>query len=182
MTDMATKIIVSVSIAAITGTFTYLYNFFANYVTRKKRLVYGLYAELLSNHEMLDSCINFSKSVERENIPRLKTDYYDADFSKSSWTRFFNRVKPLRIPENIKNKDLLKRFERLRNRPFVSSVHLLYARIRLLNYASIDSLQEGRTFNKGFIYKTRANSVRHDLFILIHNLEKTFEYLGERTL
>lgn len=182
MDNVLNKIIIGVSIAAIPGIFAYLYSFLTNYVTRRRRLVYGLYNELLSNHEMLNSCINFSNSIAGENIPRLNTQYYEGEFSKSAWTRFFNGIKPLRIPENIKSEDLLKRFEHLKNRPFVSSVHLLYTRIRLLNYVSIDSLQEGRTFNKGFMYKTRVNSVRYDLFILIHNMEEAFDYLGERSL
>jgi len=179
---MIDDIIKTVSIAAITGIATYLFNFLRSYVSRKKRLVYGLYTELLSNHQMLDGCVNFSKEVKRENIPRLKSDYYAESFSKSPWIRFLNGIKPLHIPHNITNKDLLKRFERLKSRPFVSSIHLLYSRIQVLNYTSIDSLQESRSFNKNFIYKSRANSIRHDLFILLYNLEKSFKYLGKYTV
>ena len=84
MPDITNEIIVGVAIVAIPGIITFLYSLFVNYVSRKKRLIYGLYNELLSNHEMLDSCINFDKEVTRENIPRLDTQYYEEDFSKSN--------------------------------------------------------------------------------------------------
>ena len=177
-----TNIIVGVSTAAIIGISSYLYKYLVNYVTRKERLVYGLYNELLANHELLSSCINFEKGIAGENIPRLNTNYYDGEFSTSGWTRFFNKIKPLRLPKNIKNEDLLKRFDELKSRPFVSSVHLLYTRIRSLNYISIDSHQDERSFNKNFRYESRVNSIRFDLFILIHNMENNFDYVGDRTI
>jgi len=163
----------------IIGLLTYSYKLFQSYVSQRKRLIYGLYNELLYNKDLLDSCINRDRNITTENIPRLVTQYYQSEFSNSRWTRFLKWKKTLHIPDRIKSEEMRKRFHIINSRPFLSSVHSLFRRARLLNYIIFDSLEEGRNFNKDFRYKTRLNNIFHDLFILVHNLEQTYDYLGE---